>query len=725
MGTTGIPVTPSSQYLISVIIFEHMRQHQQNEKAHSKTKHLILYEELLEFFLSAYQPGDLLPTENQLLSRFDAGRGTLRTALNRLAEKSIIQRIPGKGTFLSERYQVGLKRYRTALILSEQEFADTTVWQYTWYNNMEMINGALKEALKLNIAVELVPESAVLPEIETDYDGYLALRYIRKEVLEQLTGPVEQIHYELDIHHGLKLVAEDSIALGARQPAYIGNVKDGRIETVQAVLASHDLPPIPHHRIVPCQGTSAGGYEAAVLLLERSGLPDCIYCSTDLRALGVLAYLKEHRIDVPDRVMLYGFDGTRVSQASVPSLTTCAFDWQYFGKHAVRRLRSLLDSGEAPVPVRQKGQLVRGGTTPSQRRILDRSSFIERTCSMEASASVETMEFHLQEGAAVFGLDASLEALYQWSLKHGYITRELLEGNEHYAFYDYDYDISYHLQISHARKSYLPGQTRPQVPHGAQCLICREAAGTPGRELLRVLPVELSKPYFLQLTPFPVFPRHFVLIDCEHVPMCIDDRAVRDIFLFLELAPEYVVCSNSDKPWAGSSILEHMHFQTARDIDLPIFSARASAGSTMHHRGVTLQRLHYPIASVRLSGSDRNAVAEEGSKLTAAWKDLWRDNTVNLAARIRHGVYELYIIFRNPGWRNPRHLMQYKSEGVGIVEVSGHWLFPPPEDEMLREEVRQGGKRIIREFFAALNPVSSETGDEISLIMSSLFLKKD
>ncbi len=708
-----------------MIIFEHMEQHQPDEKAQSKTKHLMLYEELLEFFLSAYQPGDMLPTENQLLTRFDAGRGTLRTALNRLAEKSIIQRIPGKGTFLSERYQVGLKRYRTALILSEQEFADTTVWQYTWYNNMEMINGALKEALKLNIAVELVPESAVLPEIETDYDGYLAFRYIRNEVLEKLAGPVERIHYELDIHDGLKKITEDSIALGARQPAYIGNTEDGRIETVQAVLASHDLPPIPHHRIVSCRGTSAAGYEAASLLLERSGLPDCIYCSTDLRAIGVLAYLKEHHIDVPDRVMLYGFDGTRVSRTSVPSLTTCAFDWQYFGKHAVRRIRSRLDSGEAPVPIRQKGQLVRGGTTPAKRRTLDRSAFIERTCSMGDSASVETMEFHLQEGAAIFGLDASLEALYLWSLKRGYISREILEGNEQYAFYDYDYDIFFHLQISHARKNYLPGQTRPQVPEGAQCLICRETAGTPGRELLRLHPVELSKPYFLQLTPFPVFPRHFVLIDCEHTPMCIDDRAVNDIFQFIDLAPEYVVCSNSDKPWAGSSILEHMHFQTARDIDLPIFSARAVEGSTIHHRGVTLQRLHYPIASVRITGTDRDAAAEAGSRITAAWKDLWRDNTVNLAARIRHGVYELYIIFRNPGWRNPRHVMKYKSEGVGIVEVSGHWLFPPSDDEQIRQEIRQDGRRIIREFFAGLNPVPSETGDDISSIMSSLFLQKD
>ncbi len=695
-----------------------------NEAAQNKTKHRILYDELLQFFLSSYQPGDMLPTEKELLDQFQAGRGTLRTALNRLAEKGIILRIPGRGTFLSEQYQVGLKRYRAAIILSEQEFADTSVWEYTWYNNMEMINGALKEALQLNLAMELVPESAVMSSLGSPYDGYLAFRYIHPELLESLDKPVEQIAYDLDIADGLRKIVENSISLGVQRPAFIGNVEKGRLETVQDVLSAHGLPPIPGHRVVPCSGTIIRGYEAAKILAGRSDLPDCIYCSTDLRALGVLKYLQEQNIQVPEDIMVYGFDGTRISQTGNPPLTTCAFDWQYFGRNAVRRIRSRLDAAEGPELACIQGHLVMGGTTPVGRKKPDREAFIRDIRTLAKTVSVDTMSGLLQAGADSFGLDAAMEGLHHWSLHAGYLKREMLEENELISFYDQDYEISFQLQLSHARKAYIPRQDRQILPKGARCQICREIAGSTDRELLRTVPVELTRPYFLQLTPFPIFPRHFVLIDRDHTPMLVDRRALEDIFIFLDAAPEYTLCSNSDKAWAGASILEHMHFQVSRRLDLPVFSARPSEAGSVYHDGLTIQRLDYPIAALRLISSDSGKIISSGGRIIEAWKKRWKDNTVNLAARIFHGRYELYIIFRNPGWRNPRHLVRYKSEGVGVVEVCGLWIFPPPDSEEIVREIRSGGRRIIREFFAGLNPVVEEPGDAVSEIVSTLYQER-
>lgn len=48
-----------------------------------------------------YSPGDMLPTEQNLLETFGASRATVRQALGLLENEGIIERRPGKGTFVT------------------------------------------------------------------------------------------------------------------------------------------------------------------------------------------------------------------------------------------------------------------------------------------------------------------------------------------------------------------------------------------------------------------------------------------------------------------------------------------------------------------------------------------------------------------------------------------------------------------------------------------------
>lgn len=66
----------------------------------------LLYEQIYHFIIDEiksknYKVGDRIPSENELASRFDVSRITSRKALEMLAEKGIIERIPGKGSFLT------------------------------------------------------------------------------------------------------------------------------------------------------------------------------------------------------------------------------------------------------------------------------------------------------------------------------------------------------------------------------------------------------------------------------------------------------------------------------------------------------------------------------------------------------------------------------------------------------------------------------------------------
>ena len=64
-----------------------------------------LYQEISS---GVYKEGSLLPTETEIMQRFNASRTTVRNALSNLVEENIIYRRPGKGSFV-KRGMVGEK----------------------------------------------------------------------------------------------------------------------------------------------------------------------------------------------------------------------------------------------------------------------------------------------------------------------------------------------------------------------------------------------------------------------------------------------------------------------------------------------------------------------------------------------------------------------------------------------------------------------------------------
>lgn len=68
-------------------------------KAYEKVAYLIR-EEILSGRLS---PGEQLPSERELADRFDVSRDTIRRGIALVAEMGILERIPGRGTFVAQR----------------------------------------------------------------------------------------------------------------------------------------------------------------------------------------------------------------------------------------------------------------------------------------------------------------------------------------------------------------------------------------------------------------------------------------------------------------------------------------------------------------------------------------------------------------------------------------------------------------------------------------------
>jgi UDPglucose--hexose-1-phosphate uridylyltransferase len=312
------------------------------------------------------------------------------------------------------------------------------------------------------------------------------------------------------------------------------------------------------------------------------------------------------------------------------------------------------------------------------------------------------------------GLPAAMECLFAFELAAGYLTPEILEEVERLSFPDPESGLELRLQVNYARSRYGASRGGSGGRTAGACQLCRRNVGAPGKERLRVYEFPLTpgreggRPFFLQLTPFPLYPFHFVLILSEHRPQLIDGRSIQDMLDFLRLAPGYTVCSNSDVEWAGSSILDHLHYQVFRSLRLPVMDARAVEG--VEPPGLVLEALRYPLSALRIRGGQEQAVGAAVTHLVESWKS--RDpgrNTVNLVLwrEAATGEYCFTVLLRNPDHRTPPELRPFKSEGVGVIEASGEAILPVPtgpEAEARWRRIRHDGLSIVRGIIEGNSP---------------------
>ena len=316
------------------------------------------------------------------------------------------------------------------------------------------------------------------------------------------------------------------------------------------------------------------------------------------------------------------------------------------------------------------------------------------------------IQIALQKTQEEQGFSAALSALFDWEYQAGYLTDFKLNDNLRFSYFDPELHIDFKTQINIARSLYCPKPLSGKNIPSLHCPLCFENIGLPGKENLRVFEFDLyGKPFFAQLTPFPLHPKHFVLISKAQTPMTMNHHSIEDMLDFLRLAPGYSVFSNSDVEWAGASILNHHHYQAIENLKLPITEARLIPEFSQLEIGL----LDFPIATCRVKSSRPQALIDHGKRIIQHWRSLDPENTCNLALHQaeEQGIphYFLYIIFRNPRYRTPEHLKAIKSEGVGIIEVCGEGIYPVPQDPAVLHQIEIDGLAILKNIIAGNNPV--------------------
>ena len=89
------------------------------------------------------------------------------------------------------------------------------------------------------------------------------------------------------------------------------------------------------------------GFYTAYIQMKQSldagnDLPDAIVCANDNMALGINSALNEHGYNVPDDVLLTGFDMSKDGQYTFPILATVSRGWENFGQLAYEDRKSVV-----------------------------------------------------------------------------------------------------------------------------------------------------------------------------------------------------------------------------------------------------------------------------------------------------------------------------------------------------------------------------------------------
>ena len=253
-------------------------------------------------------------------------------------------------------------------------------------------------------------------------------------------------------------------------------------------------------------------------------------------------------------------------------------------------------------------------------------------------------------------------------------------------------------------KAIAAAKSAPQSGY-PKCQLCPENEGYagrlnhPARQNHRIIPLTIDgSDWYLQYSPYVYYPEHCIVFNAQHTPMVIDKAVFCKLLEFVTLFPHYFVGSNADLPIVGGSILSHEHFQGGH-YSFPM--ERAPMERTIQFAGfedVQAGIVKWPMSVIRLTGSDRDRLAELADKILRTWRgytdetafifaetDGQPHNTITPIARRRGELFELDLVLRNNlttaehplGLYHPHaELHHIKKENIGLIEVMGLAVLP-------------------------------------------------
>lgn len=145
----------------------------------------------------------------------------------------------------------------------------------------------------------------------------------------------------IDQYKACNLMMEYLIGLGHNDIALIGGRKTVKStyekrECYKECLKKYEIDFNPNWIIEGKYYNIKSGYDCMEELFKRGEkLPSAIVAINDFTAVGIMKYIMEQGLSIPEDISVASFDNTYVSEITTPTLTTIGYNYKYFGESLI------------------------------------------------------------------------------------------------------------------------------------------------------------------------------------------------------------------------------------------------------------------------------------------------------------------------------------------------------------------------------------------------------
>lgn len=325
--------------------------------------------------------GEKLPSEYELIAKFNVSRHTIRKAFAELSNTGYIFKKQGMGTF--SKYKHGEKPKQVIAVLST--FISSFVFPSIIAGIEELLSEEgymmllsntnntkgkeaqlIKRILEYQVAGMIIePSESAIGNTNLKLLQGIQDRKIPTVFINALYENVSSSYVLLDDLKGGLIATEYLIHLGHRRIASIMKTDDNQgVERNKGMLSAmrkYGISPRPEFiKSFDTKSMYEAPYIITQALLRKDDRPTAIFCYNDQCALMVIQAIQDSGLSVPDDISVVGYDDSLELMQGKIKLTTVSHPKKKMGIQAASFLIGMLDGRlESPQKVFQPELIVR------------------------------------------------------------------------------------------------------------------------------------------------------------------------------------------------------------------------------------------------------------------------------------------------------------------------------------------------------------------------------
>ncbi|MGX7417913.1 GntR family transcriptional regulator [Carnobacterium gallinarum] len=321
----------------------------------------IIYDHLKNDIINQRYPyGAQVPTEKELTASYQVSRITAKRALTELENDGLIERTPGKGSFVTYQNHSTKQTYEIAFMLpfsqaagleyyvqGASDYLETTPYQLTIHSTegnrqrqRELLTNLTKDKWDGLIIYPESPGNSIDLLYHLHLDGFPLVMLDKKlegtkipsVTSDNFTGGVLGTNYVMEMGHKkiAYLSTVDLLENSSVRDRYLGYLKALHDHQVQDYSSSLNKNQFLHSH-------NSEDIQEYLLEVKRAGIT-CIIAENDVIALSLLAEAKKIKLAIPEELSLIGFDNIQMTDLVSPQLTTIEQNFYQIGYLAAESL---------------------------------------------------------------------------------------------------------------------------------------------------------------------------------------------------------------------------------------------------------------------------------------------------------------------------------------------------------------------------------------------------